>query len=129
TSRGGKISARPGRKVRRGRRRDAGTRRRLFSWCYRLLNRARSSAGERLLHTQEVAGSNPAAPTSPLSSGPMPKVTFPGEEPFEVAAGTQVGEVISDGAICARADGALVDLSWPIEDDVGIEPVFPSEPE
>src|SRR5213593_2765282 len=36
--------------------------------CYRVCSRARSSAGERLLHTQEVVGSNPAAPTT--CSGP-----------------------------------------------------------
>ncbi len=49
---------RPNREVRRGRRRDAGTRRRLFMGCYRCRSRARSSAGERLLHTQEVLASH-----------------------------------------------------------------------
>src|SRR5439155_12091219 len=44
---------RPGREVRRGRRRDAGTRRRPFFGCYPGGCRARSSVGERLLHTQE----------------------------------------------------------------------------
>jgi hypothetical protein len=31
---------------------------------------ARSSAGERLLHTQEVVGSNPAAPTTKTAGSP-----------------------------------------------------------
>jgi hypothetical protein len=76
-------SARPSRKVRPRRRRDAGTRRRLLmsgglerrprvapETGARLNgSRARSSAGERLLHTQEVAGSKPAAPTNKGSAG------------------------------------------------------------
>jgi hypothetical protein len=37
--------------------------------CYRDWSRARSSAGERLLHTQEVVGSNPAAPTPKAAGG------------------------------------------------------------
>jgi threonyl-tRNA synthetase len=59
----------------------------------------------------------------------MPKVTLPDGETIEVAAGTPAGELLPDEAICARADGALVDLSWPVQEDVALEPVFPSEPD
>jgi threonyl-tRNA synthetase len=59
----------------------------------------------------------------------MPKVTLPGGQAIEVASGTPAGDVLPEGAICAQADGVLVDLSWPVEDDVTLEPVHLTEPE
>ena len=68
-------------------------------------------------------------PQSSLSSWSMPKVTLPADRPQEVEAGTPVGSVLSSEAICARVDGELVDLSWPIERDVTVEPVIAAEPD
>ena len=48
----------------------------------------------------------------------MPKVTLPDGEIRDVTAGSPIGEVLSGDAICARVDGTLVDLSWPVDDDV-----------
>src|SRR5437867_2031542 len=59
----------------------------------------------------------------------MPKVTLPDGETVQVAAGTAAADLLGDDAICARADGVLVDLSWPVEDDVSLEPVAPNGPE
>jgi threonyl-tRNA synthetase len=59
----------------------------------------------------------------------MPKVTVPGGEAIEVASDTPAGDVLPDGAIGGRADGVLVDLSWPIREDVSLEPVAVSEPD
>jgi threonyl-tRNA synthetase len=59
----------------------------------------------------------------------MPKVTVPGSEPMEVASGTPAGDVLPDGAVCARADGILVDLAWPVREDASLEPVSASEPD
>src|SRR5207253_215306 len=71
----------------------------------------------------------PMRPQSSLSSWSMPKVTLPADRPQEVEAGTPVGSVLSSEAICARVDGELVDLSWPIERDVTVEPVIAAEPD
>jgi threonyl-tRNA synthetase len=59
----------------------------------------------------------------------MPKLTLPGGEVKEIDAGTPVGDVLPDDAVCARIDGRLVDLSWPVEEDAEVEPVRASEPE
>jgi threonyl-tRNA synthetase len=40
-----------------------------------------------------------------------------------------VGDVLPAAAICARVDGELVDLSWPVDRDVTAEPVLPAEPD
>jgi hypothetical protein len=48
--------------------------------CYKIgLNGALSSGGERLLHTQEVTGSNPVAPTinEVLAEGAIVSILFP----------------------------------------------------
>src|SRR5438094_861225 len=57
----------------------------------------------------------------------MPKVTLPGGEIREVASGSPVGELLPDGAICARVGERLVDRSWPVAEDVSVEPVLASE--
>jgi len=59
----------------------------------------------------------------------MPKVTVSGADPREVAEGSAVGEVLPTEAICARVDGRLVDLTWPVTADVDVSPVLASEPD
>src|SRR6266545_4847878 len=60
---------------------------------------------------------------------PMPKVTLPGGDIKDVEAGSPIGDVLLAGAICARIDGELRDLSWPVEGDVAVEPVGAAEPD
>src|SRR5437773_6870764 len=52
--------------------------------------------------------------------GPMPKVTMSGADPREVNEGSAVGEVLPADAICARVDGQLVDMTWPVTADVDV---------
>jgi threonyl-tRNA synthetase len=59
----------------------------------------------------------------------MPKVTLPDGENMEVDPGSPVGEVLTGEVICARVDGSLVDLTWPVEGDVEAEGVLPSDPD
>src|SRR3989442_1203942 len=59
----------------------------------------------------------------------MPKVTLPEGHPQEVKSGSPVGRLLPGDGICARVDGELVDLSWPVDRDVTVEPVFPGEPD
>src|SRR5689334_16249431 len=59
----------------------------------------------------------------------MPKVTVAGAQPVEIAHGTPIGDVLARDAVCARVDGALVDLSRPVTGDLEVEPVLPSEPD
>ncbi|HXF57405.1 MAG TPA: threonine--tRNA ligase [Actinomycetota bacterium] len=59
----------------------------------------------------------------------MPRVTLGQGQVREVPAGTPVGEVLPPDALCARVDGELVDLSWPVDRDVRAEPVTASEPD
>jgi threonyl-tRNA synthetase len=59
----------------------------------------------------------------------MPKVTLPGGEVRDVEAGSPIGAVLPDEAVCARVDGTLVDLSWPVDRDVSAEAVLVSEPD
>src|SRR6266542_2887273 len=66
---------------------------------------------------------------SSLSSLAMPKVTLPGVDIQEIAAGSPVGEVLTGDAVCARVDGRLVDLSWPVDEDAAAEPVMASDPD
>src|SRR6266511_1689831 len=66
---------------------------------------------------------------SSLSSLAMPKVTLPGGDIKEIAAGSPVGEVLPGDAVCARVDGRLVDLSWPVDEDAAAEPVMASDPD
>jgi threonyl-tRNA synthetase len=59
----------------------------------------------------------------------VPNVTLPGGQTREVEAGTPVGDLTPRDAVCARVDGELVDLSWPIDRDVRAEPVQAGEPD
>ena len=59
----------------------------------------------------------------------MPKVTLPDGDVRDVEAGTPVGELVGDEAVCARVDGALVDLAHEISADAQVEPVSASEPD
>src|SRR5439155_18036536 len=68
-------------------------------------------------------------PTGSLSSLPMPKVTLSDGQVHDVAAGALIGDVLPSDAVCARVSGRLVDLSWPVEEDVSAEPVTAGEPD
>ncbi|MEX2458302.1 MAG: threonine--tRNA ligase [Actinomycetota bacterium] len=59
----------------------------------------------------------------------MPKVTLADGEIREVQAGTPVGDLLADDAVCARLDGRLVDLGTAIDADASLELVSASEPE
>ncbi len=59
----------------------------------------------------------------------MPKVTLPNGEIRDVDAGAPVGSVLAAGAVCARVDGRLVDLSHPIQADATVEAVAPADPD
>src|SRR6266496_3186492 len=59
----------------------------------------------------------------------MPKVTLPRGEVIELEEGTPVGRALPGDAICARVDGRLVDLSWPVASDANVEPVLAGEPD
>jgi threonyl-tRNA synthetase len=59
----------------------------------------------------------------------MPKVTLPDGHVKDIEAGSPVGEVLPGDALCARVNGNLVDLSWPVSEDVSVEPVMASGPE
>ena len=59
----------------------------------------------------------------------MPKITLPGGDVREVDAGTSVGELLGDDAVCGRLDGVLVDLSHPLEGDGELEPVAAGDPD
>jgi threonyl-tRNA synthetase len=58
----------------------------------------------------------------------MPTVTVAGEK-HQIPDGAPLGDVLPGDAICARADGRLVDLSWPVHDDVDAEPVRAPDPD
>src|SRR2546428_3263523 len=57
----------------------------------------------------------------------MPKVTLPDGEVREVEAGAAIGSILGEEAICARVGDRLVDLSWPVQEDVAAEPVLASD--
>jgi threonyl-tRNA synthetase len=59
----------------------------------------------------------------------MPRVTTSETDSHDAERGSPVGDVLPSDAICARVDGELVDLSWPVEADVTAEPVFPGDPD
>jgi threonyl-tRNA synthetase len=59
----------------------------------------------------------------------MPKVTLPGGEIRDVEAGSPVAEVLPGDAVCARANGQLVDLAWHVDEDVSVEPIMASDPD
>jgi threonyl-tRNA synthetase len=59
----------------------------------------------------------------------MPTLTLPGGETRDLPAGAPVGDALSDDAVCARVDGELVDLSFPVAGDANVEPVGTDEPD
>ncbi|MGH2557351.1 MAG: threonine--tRNA ligase [Actinomycetota bacterium] len=59
----------------------------------------------------------------------MPKVTLPGGEIRDVEKGSPVAEVLPGDAVCARANGQLVDLDWQVDEDVSVEPIMASDPD
>jgi threonyl-tRNA synthetase len=59
----------------------------------------------------------------------MATVTLPGGVTREVESGRPLREVLPEEAICARVDGRLVDLSWPVPGELSVEPVLPNEPD
>ena len=46
-----------------------------------------------------------------------------------LADGAPIGDAMPGDAICARVDGELVDLSWPVDHDVAAQPVTAGEPD
>jgi threonyl-tRNA synthetase len=59
----------------------------------------------------------------------MPKLTLPGSRTVDVPQGSPLGAALDAGAVCARVDGALTDLSWPVDRDATVEPVSADEPD
>jgi threonyl-tRNA synthetase len=59
----------------------------------------------------------------------MPKLTLPGGDVVEVAAGSPVGQALGTDALCARVDGVLSDLAWPVDRDAAVEPVAAADPD
>jgi threonyl-tRNA synthetase len=59
----------------------------------------------------------------------MPKVTLPDGSTQDVDAGTPLIELLPPDAVAARLDGAVVDLSRPIDQDVSVEAVSASDPD
>ena len=59
----------------------------------------------------------------------MPNITLPDGSTKELADGAPIGDAMPGDAICARVDGELVDLSWPVDHDVAAQPVTAGEPD
>jgi threonyl-tRNA synthetase len=59
----------------------------------------------------------------------MAVISLPGGDTRLVESGAPVGSVLPEDSLCARVDGELVDLSWPVTGDVSAEPVFATDPE
>src|SRR5206468_1803150 len=59
----------------------------------------------------------------------MPKLTLPDGSTTELPEGEPVGSVLDRGAIAARVDGELRDLSYVPEADAAVEPVDPASPD
>jgi len=57
----------------------------------------------------------------------MPKLTMPDGSRIELPEGEPVGSVLDPGAIAARIDGELRDLSFVSDGDAEVEPVFPKD--
>ena len=70
-----------------------------------LLSCAVSSAVERLLHTQEVAGSNPAPRTTPVSPHPAPPVTI--SSVYNLAASGMQAAVVRQNAAARNSANLL----------------------
>ncbi len=61
--------------------------------------------------------------------GTMPTLTMPDGSTTELPEGEPVGGVLDRGAIAARVDGELRDLSFVPEADAAVEPVDPASPD
>jgi threonyl-tRNA synthetase len=59
----------------------------------------------------------------------MAKLTLAGGDTRDVPEGTPIGDVVPTGAVCARVNGELVDLSFRAHADATVEPVGPDEPD
>jgi threonyl-tRNA synthetase len=59
----------------------------------------------------------------------MPRVTLPDGSIHDLDRGVPLAEAMPDEVVCARVDGRLVDLAWPVEGDVNAEPVLASDEE
>src|SRR5919197_2336001 len=58
----------------------------------------------------------------------MPKLTLPDGVTVDLPDGEPVGAALGPGALAARVDGSLRDLSFVPTTDVSVEPVVPDEP-
>src|SRR5438552_1225393 len=59
----------------------------------------------------------------------MPKITLlPEDAVHDVPSGTRLADLLP-GALCARSNGRLLDLSTPVEVDLAVEPVTASDPD
>ena len=58
----------------------------------------------------------------------MPRVRVAGVE-HNLEQGAPIGGALPDDAVCARVGEQLVDLSWPVTEDVEAEPVRASDPD
>ncbi len=59
----------------------------------------------------------------------MPKVTLSDGSTRNVEAGASLSQILPADAVAARVNGALVDLSRPIDEDISVEPVSPTDPD
>src|SRR2546429_765269 len=59
----------------------------------------------------------------------MPNITFPDGSTKELPDGAPIGDAMPEDAICARVDGGLVALSWPVRGDAAAEPVPVGHPD
>src|ERR671930_1086451 len=59
----------------------------------------------------------------------MPKLTLPDGVTVDLPDGEPVGAALGPGALAARVDGSLRDLSFVPTTDVSVEPVVPDEPD
>ena len=59
----------------------------------------------------------------------MPQVIFPDGRTERVEVGTPLDRILPADAVCGRVAGSLVDRSWPVEGDVSVEVVGPSDPD
>ena len=59
----------------------------------------------------------------------MPNITLLDGSTKDFPEGAPIGDALPGDAVCARVDGELVDLSWPVDRDVSAEPVGLSDPD
>ena len=59
----------------------------------------------------------------------MPHIKLAGGSGTDLPHGAPIGDVLPEDSVCARVDGVLVDVSWPVTADVTVEPVSADEPD